>query len=700
MFELSVACKYLIPRWRQLSVSIISMVSMLVIALVVWLIVVFFSVKDGLEGNWVEKIVALSAPMRLTPTSDYYRSHYYLIDSISADSDYSSKSLQEKLLSAKTNPYDPFVDEELPHDFPSGDLNADGTLRDIVKETVEIVKAIPHAKHLKISDFSHTVANVHLRMLRGSLGSAQQSQQMMNQAVYLGSFDAEVPALAKALLDPSNSDLYNLLHMQGVSSENVREDSPEHVQRASLESLRQRLGAFFSHIDIEALAAPGAGWKLPLHLIPAEAHYKAIAIVKDNEIARLYLPKEPSMLPVLLESLKRENASAEAVDLYIQQGRAVVQVASDAPKPLPPWVPLVLPGGTLLKASLNKSSIDHVRQVQEISFRIEDAIQQVPLTGEIPLGKLLIGKAKVHPSKDPLIAYHDKASHAVVLPPEMQQGAPILLPRTFKERGIQLGDQGYLAYYSPTPSSVQEMRQIIVVAGFYDPGILPIGSKYVLADRVLIETLRSSSGQNEVLAGNGFNLRFDNIKDAPRIQQALSTALDKASLGRYWQLQSYLEYEFSKDLMQQLHSEKNLFSIVSFVIIIVACSNIISMLIILVNDKRQEIGILRSMGASSASIAAIFGICGMVMGAIGSIVGILASFVTLRYINELVYFLGYLQGHDLFNPVFYGHTLPAELSYEALSFVIAATALISLLAGIVPAVKACAIRPANILRNS
>ena len=60
MYELSVARKYLIPRWRQLSVSIISLISILVIALVVWLIVVFFSVKDGLENGWIEKLVALT----------------------------------------------------------------------------------------------------------------------------------------------------------------------------------------------------------------------------------------------------------------------------------------------------------------------------------------------------------------------------------------------------------------------------------------------------------------------------------------------------------------------------------------------------------------------------------------------------------------------------------------------------------------
>ena len=104
------------------------------------------------------------------------------------------------------------------------------------------------------------------------------------------------------------------------------------------------------------------------------------------------------------------------------------------------------------------------------------------------------------------------------------------------------------------------------------------------------------------------------------------------------------------------------------------------------------------MGASSKSIALIFGLCGMVMGTIGSFIGILLAILTLFYINELVQFMGRLQGFDLFNPIFYGHTLPSSLSMEALLYVMVATAFISLLAGIVPALKASLIRPAEILR--
>ena len=62
------------------------------------------------------------------------------------------------------------------------------------------------------------------------------------------------------------------------------------------------------------------------------------------------------------------------------------------------------------------------------------------------------------------------------------------------------------------------------------------------------------------------------------------------------------------------------------------------------------------MGATSASIATIFGICGIVMGVIGSILGTLAALVTLRNIQVIVDFISRIQGYDMLTPYFMGIT--------------------------------------------
>lgn len=105
------------------------------------------------------------------------------------------------------------------------------------------------------------------------------------------------------------------------------------------------------------------------------------------------------------------------------------------------------------------------------------------------------------------------------------------------------------------------------------------------------------------------------------------------------------------------------------------------------------------MGASTKSIALIFGVCGASLGVISGLIGSSAAVFTLKHIDSIVQLLSFLQGHDAFNAVFFGSSLPNKLSTSALQFILIITPLLSLLAGLVPAVKACRLRPSEILRS-
>lgn len=467
MFELSVAWKYLLPKRRQLSVSIISLISIIVIALVVWLILVFFSVTRGLEKGWVEKLVTLTAPIRLTPTEHYYNSYYHQIDHYSSVSGYRSRSIDEKKDALKTDPYNSDEDGELPADFPSNEN------KDLVKLGLEAIQAIPG---ITPSIYEATHANLRLRLSR------EQGELFLNQAVYLGTFD--------------------------------------------------------------------------------------------------------------------------------------------------------------------------------------DSLKKITFMGQMGEGDY-----------------------------------DVLAPKSFKDGGVRIGDKGYVTYYAPTASSLQEQRLPVEITGFYDPGIVPLGGKFLLAKPLLVRTIRSAQGQDNVPMTNGINVRFEDLGQADAIKKKLMDELEKRGIAKYWKVESYSDFDYAKDLLHQLKSEKNIFSLISAVIIIVACSNIISMLIILVNDKKREIGILRSMGATSGSIALIFGLAGFVMGLVGTLMGTALAFVTLKNLKILLDFISHLQGFDAFNPIFYGEHLPTHMSYETLLFVLSATGLISLLAGLIPALKSSRMKPAAILRS-
>lgn len=518
MFELSIALKYLTPRKRQLSVSIISLISVGVIALVVWLVVVFFSVTHGLEKSWIQKLIALTAPIRMTPTEAYYRSYYYQIDHLSAGSHYSPKTIREKLLSSTANPYDENQDGELPEGFPKPLLNQEGELKDIIKETFTIAQSLPSIPGLTVKEFEMSAANLHLQLARSQRSEEQHS--FLSQTAYLGSFDSDNSSLIQAILPIGKEEIQQFL-----------------------------------------------------------------------------------------------------------------RVTSSVVDP---------------RTSLN----------------------------------LIVGNG-----------YSLKT-----LPSHTALGEGILLPKSFQKGGVLIGDRGHLSYYAPTMSAVQEQRLPIYVAGFYDPGILPIGGKFLLVNGELVSLIHSSHGTEDHSLSNGINIRFDNIQDAEKIKKSLENSLKAAGIDSYWNIETYKEFDFTRDLIQQLSSERNLWTLLATVIILVACSNIISMLIILVNDKKIEIGILRAMGATSKSIAAIFGLCGMIMGMVGSLIGMLFAFFTLKNLQLLVDFIGQIQGYEMFNPIFYGNALPNEISVEALIFVIMTTSAVSLIAGIVPAIKAALLKPAAILK--
>lgn len=312
--------------------------------------------------------------------------------------------------------------------------------------------------------------------------------------------------------------------------------------------------------------------------------------------------------------------------------------------------------------------------------------------------ELVKASAKVQydefPSSPPPWAYFVKG-HCIL--PEWGSEIGILLPKTYRDSGARIGDRGHLSYTAPSAASMQEQKIQVRVAGFYDPGILPVGNRCLIVPQEVTRAIYAAS-QTFSPDGTPTNGIFIWTSDPAAVKRELSDRFDAAGIASFWKISTYEEFEFSKDLMQQFQSDKTLFLLIAAIILIVACCNIISLLVLLVNDKKKEIAILQSMGASFGSIAAIFGFCGISMGLASCLIGSAAAIFTLRHLDILVSFLSALQGHAAFHPAFFGTALPNQLSYDALLFVLIATPLLSLTAGLIPALKASRIRPSSTLR--
>ncbi|MCP5506156.1 MAG: ABC transporter permease [Chlamydiales bacterium] len=687
IFEFSIARKYLIPRKKQLSMSLIALMSVGVISLVVWLVLVFLSVTDGIEKNWLKKLTSLNAPIRITPTEEYYHSYYYQVDTISSESDYRPKSIAEKASALLTDPYSPEFDQEIPRRWPEKVCNADGSTKDLVKETFDVLNTL----QLTAQDYEVSGAVLKLRMVRPQgipfTQSQEKGQGSLTQVSYVSTFSGKSPELPQLIEAPRAEDLNHLFFLADVSSSGVREDNPDDLKEVSAKKYRKRLEALLSHLTIEKMRTTSHRWQALALLLPEGVEFDAYAPAKQGRITQIVLP------------LQKKECSGK---LMKKQGQLHYVGKDGGQYSLDLTVPLFVEGRVSMDTKLCPINYAHVRALSDLRFEVHTVLQGIPLTGQVPWEGIEIEKAEAKrhfdqmPSTPPLWPYivGDQAYL-----PELESPA-VVLPKHFQNNGVQIGDIGYFSYGAATSSSVQEQRLPVTVSGFYDPGVMAIGAKVILSGPELPHAINAASQQmidpNMV---NGIQVYLSDLNNVKEMKEKIETAFASQGLTPFWKVTTFHEYDFAKDLLQQFQSDKYLFTLIGVIVLIVGCSNIISLLVILVNDKKKEIAILSAMGASKKSIALIFTLCGGIMGTLSTLIGVLAALLTLHHIDSVVTFLSFLQGHDAFNAVFYGKSLPNQLSNHALIFILIATPIISLLAGLVPALKATKLHPSQVLRS-
>ncbi len=679
LFELTVAFKYLIPRRKQLSVSLIALLSVVVISLVVWLVLVFLSVTEGIERGWLQKLTTLNAPLRITPTHDYFSSYYYQVDGISSNSEYTSKSIAGKIAALDTDPYNPEDDGELPTHFPEADLKTDGTLKDPVKTLFSLLSDLKKNRpDLTYQDFELSGALLRLQLLRPSNAvRTDDNQGYLTQVSYIATLPHQAPKLHSLLLPPTEKDLNHLLYLSTHSTHLSRQDSPTLALKADKTTAQTRIRELLDHALIKELRPRQLFWQIPVNLLPERQILEGQAHFRNEKLSRIDIPAQ-------------KNAACNA-KIWKEGTDLILESKSGQRQRIPLSTPLLSEGPL-------KLAVENPISVEPLLFKIHTTLQDVVLKGEVGFEGLEIAKADFL-SKSNSNAPWFTPNHPLPINQEKETG--VLLTKSYLDSGVRIGDRGYLSYSSATSSSLQEHRLPIFVSGFYDPGIFAVGNKCILAPPLVTQTINASSSSFNLdkTQSNGILVWFQDLASAEEIKRQILLSLDEAGIGKYWKVTTFKEYDFAKDLMEQFQSDKYLFAMVGIIILIVASCNIVSMLVLLVNDKKKEIGILQAMGASKFSIASIFSICGIAVGILSSMIGTLAALLTLNNIDTIVQFLSFIQGHDAFNSTFFGKSLPNEFSHSALVFILIVTPLISLLAGLIPAIKACKLRPSEILRS-
>jgi lipoprotein-releasing system permease protein len=243
-----------------------------------------------------------------------------------------------------------------------------------------------------------------------------------------------------------------------------------------------------------------------------------------------------------------------------------------------------------------------------------------------------------------------------------------------------------------TPAGVFPRIKRVTVTGIFQVGAQVDASVVFIHYR---------DGQKLLRLGDRFQGVQLELSDAFVADNWLSAQGDKNFLGD--SLKGDLNWRTWSDnmgtLFQAMRMEKVIVSLLLSVIIAVAAFNIVASLVLMVSDKRKDIAVIRTLGATSATVMKIFVIQGLAVGSLGILAGTLLGCLLAYFVGDIVAGLEALSGSYIFDPSIYLiSALPSEIIVSDVAMVVGGALVISFLATLYPAWRAGKVLPAEALR--
>jgi lipoprotein-releasing system permease protein len=247
--------------------------------------------------------------------------------------------------------------------------------------------------------------------------------------------------------------------------------------------------------------------------------------------------------------------------------------------------------------------------------------------------------------------------------------------------GVSVGDAVSVISPIGTPSAVGMVPRVrrFAVVGLFNSGMSEYDS--ALAYIALNDAQRFFGLDGAV---TGLEVRLTDLYQARAVGSRIAQNLGFPYRVRDWM-------EINHNLFAALKLEKTVYFIVLLLIILVAAFNIVATLIMVVMEKRKDIAILKSMGATNRGIANIFVLKGIVIGVIGTLFGNLLGYAGCWALRRYEFI-------ELPKDVFYVSTVPVKMLPEYFLAVTLASVIICLLATIYPARQAARLVPVDIIR--
>jgi lipoprotein-releasing system permease protein len=314
-----------------------------------------------------------------------------------------------------------------------------------------------------------------------------------------------------------------------------------------------------------------------------------------------------------------------------------------------------------------------MERMEREEMRVEDVDPAAPLPARLYIGQQLVS-----------FQYEDKETKKVRTVMMVEPGDDVKLstisvgrppdPRHFNATVVDIFKSGMSEYDSNLVfcnlEELQRVRGMIVPPDDAENGIR--GVRYITT----------------------IQIKLKDFADAKVVAERLRSAFPPNMYSvRTWE-------QKQGPLLAAVDVESTILNVLLFMIIAVAGFGILAIFFMIVVEKTRDIGILKSLGASSRGVMSIFVSYGLSLGLVGSGVGVVVGLLFVRYINEIEKWLTFLTGRKVFDEtIYYFPSIPTRVHAMMVVSVAMGAVAIAILASILPARRAALLHPVQALRH-
>jgi lipoprotein-releasing system permease protein len=267
--------------------------------------------------------------------------------------------------------------------------------------------------------------------------------------------------------------------------------------------------------------------------------------------------------------------------------------------------------------------------------------------------------------------------------------ARVIVGAIIAERlGLNVGDS--LTVLVPTVNDdgapVPKLREF-TVAGVFEVGLQDHDGTLVFAN---LDDVRALGAEGT--ASEGLRVRVKDVLAAPAVAAGLRRVLPGSLEVRDWT-------QDNANYFRAIRIEKTMMSLILLMIVAVAAFNIVAMLVMVVTDKRTDIAIVRTFGASPRRVMGIFITQGLVIGWLGVLAGVGLGLLLALHVDTIVPFLEHTFRFQVMDSdVYYITSIPSEVRWGNILVISIAALALTGLATLYPAIRAARTAPAEALR--